>query len=602
MVKKTSHILTKKKKSKAFNLLKSGRLANAEEVFLKLIEKNNSDKEVWEGLAATQRKLRKLGNATQTYARYIDSFPEEANAYFGLGQLLQMQGDVQGATKNLEIAARLNPKSYEILFHLASVYYETNMLKDAEAEYKKVLKIKPSYLHALNNLAIILSSKGEYGEAIELLDKAEGKINSSHVDKNTAISIYCNLGISYTGLGKLDEALFAYECANKLNPEHIGAIVGKANMLERDNRPDEAYNLILPFLDKGVCDVSLALVFSRVCGIADRCEDAIELLKHIVKMMKIPLKERYVISLSIGKLYEKLKKYDKSFSFYKQANDLISGNYSLESDISFMNSLTEAYTAESIKSMPRPKQQTDRVIFILGMPRSGTSLVEQILASHPDVYGGGEQVYIHRSSRLLSEFLNTDIKYPECISLLDEENIEKLAGQYNDYLSGLSPDVLRITDKLPHNFLNIGFINFIAPDARIIHCVRNPYDICLSCYTNDFAGVHGYMHDLENLGNYYNAYEELINYWKEVCGLKWLDVEYEQLIADPETNIRSIVEFSGLEWDERCLSFHETKRFVATTSYNQVNKPIYKDSVNRWEKFGDNLQPLIDVIKCKEIN
>jgi len=243
--------------------------------------------------------------------------------------------------------------------------------------------------------------------------------------------------------------------------------------------------------------------------------------------------------------------------------------------------------------MPRASVRSDRPVFIVGMPRSGTSLIEQILASHPQVFGAGELTDIVRLPLSLHTMLGTERKYPQCLSLLTQDRIDTFAQHYLDKLASLSPDASRVIDKMPGNFMHLGFIELLFPDARIIHCMRDPLDTCLSCYFQDFSRSHPYSYDLENLGAFYNEYRKIMQHWRSVLSIPMYEIQYEELVADQEMKSRELVEFCGLEWDERCLNFHETKRYVGTASYDQVRQPMYKKSAGRWKNYENR----IDVLK-----
>ncbi len=237
-------------------------------------------------------------------------------------------------------------------------------------------------------------------------------------------------------------------------------------------------------------------------------------------------------------------------------------------------------------------------VFIVGMPRSGTTLVEQIISAHPAAYGAGELPDIIGLVRALPGFLrNNREPYPECVGELNENAEFALSERYLEKIR-LSPgDPERVTDKMPHNFLHVGLIALLFPNARIIHCTRNPVDTCLSCYFQDFMGRHTYAYNLEDLGYYYGEYRRLMAHWREVLPMQFMDVNYEELTANAEANSRRIIEHVGLPWDERCLEFYKTGRNVATASYDQVRQPIYRKSVERWRNYEQHISPLLSSLE-----
>jgi hypothetical protein len=246
---------------------------------------------------------------------------------------------------------------------------------------------------------------------------------------------------------------------------------------------------------------------------------------------------------------------------------------------------------EARRNIGNPSEQP---VFILGMPRSGTSLTEQIIASHDLADGAGEMVKmpdIRKSLGIREDGFMPTYTMP---SAIDSNTAAALAEDYLVTLrANRKPNALRITDKLPHNFQNIWLIALLFPNARIIHCKRNPVDTCMSIFLRNFGDGHWYTRDLETLGKFYKLYEEQVAHWKAVTGLKWYDNDYEQLVADPEPNIRRMIDFLGLPWDEKCLSHTETERSVMTFSRWQVRQPIYKTSVEKWRKYAPYIGPLL---------
>jgi hypothetical protein len=230
------------------------------------------------------------------------------------------------------------------------------------------------------------------------------------------------------------------------------------------------------------------------------------------------------------------------------------------------------------------------------MMRSGTTLAEQILASHPRVYGAGELPLLGRLIESLPRRLGTGDGYPEAVRRLDRATTRALAAEHQQRLKGLGGAAERVVDKMPANFLALGLIATLFPRARIIHCRRDPIDTCLSCYFHDFGPSIPYTLDLRHLGLYYRAYERLMAHWAAVLPVPVFELRYEELTADQEAVSRRLVAFCGLEWDERCLRFHETRRVVRTASQLQVRQPLYRGSVGRWKRYEAFLQPLRDAL------
>jgi hypothetical protein len=227
------------------------------------------------------------------------------------------------------------------------------------------------------------------------------------------------------------------------------------------------------------------------------------------------------------------------------------------------------------------------------MPRSGTTLVEQILSSHPDVYGAGEISTFPKIIKNLTEYLGKGTAYPQNLNKLTTNILDQLAGTYLDEVEKLNSTALRVTDKTLVNFLYLGLISLMFPNSRIIHCKRDPRDTCLSIYFQNFDESHYYATRLQNLGIYYRLYERIMQHWKSLVKLPIYEVQYEELVNNQETISRELIEFADLEWNESVLKFYETKRSVVTASYDQVRQKIYKKSQERWKNYQQYIDPLL---------
>ncbi|VAX41677.1 hypothetical protein MNBD_PLANCTO03-964, partial [hydrothermal vent metagenome] len=281
---------------------------------------------------------------------------------------------------------------------------------------------------------------------------------------------------------------------------------------------------------------------------------------------------------------------NSAFRAYTQGNAISPKLYKPEDKAQFVDQLIELFSAEALASLPRATNSSNRPIFIVGMPRSGTTLVEQILAAHPDVYAAGELQELRRIWKdLVATRGNGSVA---ALSSITQVDINAAADRYLKYLDTLDTATPHITDKMPHNFEQLGLINLLFPDARVIHCSRNPLDTCLSCYTIQLSLAHTYSNDLTLLGHAYAQYHRLMAHWRTALDVPMLEVVYEDVVAETETLARRIVEFVGLPWHDDCLRFYEAKRTIVTASVDQVRQPIYTSSVNRWKRYDRYLDPL----------
>jgi tetratricopeptide (TPR) repeat protein len=254
--------------------------------------------------------------------------------------------------------------------------------------------------------------------------------------------------------------------------------------------------------------------------------------------------------------------------------------------------IIDLYTPDYIKRMPRASDNSSRPVFVVGMHRSGTTLVEQILDCHPEIHGAGELPDIMRMLQSLGEKTSDSCRYLECLQLLNRGILVKLSARHLARLTALGDGAQRVVDKMPGNFMYLGFVKQFLPGARIIHCVRNPMDTCLSGYFQSFIGAHSYMNDLEDLGFVYRCYHRMMAHWNRLRVLPSLEMRYEDLVTRPEQVIREMVAFCGVASDARCLEFHRNGRYVNTASYIQVRQPMYRRSIGRWTHYARHLQPL----------
>jgi tetratricopeptide (TPR) repeat protein len=354
---------------------------------------------------------------------------------------------------------------------------------------------------------------------------------------------------------------------------------------------------LLPLINSGKAKINAKLAYAEAGASLGNRDDAIVLLEKSLTQSDLTQRERQQIHSVLGKLYDKSGAFDKAFENYRKSNALKQGLFDLQNHIRFIDKLISVHSKEFMASASRADTSTDLPVFIVGMPRSGTSLVEQILASHPAVFGAGELDDIRQISVALPSLLGVSSPYPECLERNNPHSLNKMVDRYVDRLREFSNNAAHITDKMPLNYLYLGLIDLLFPSARVIHIVRNPLDTCLSCYFQEFTTTNSYAYDLESLGAYYKQYERIMEHWKNVLKIRMLEVKYEELVDDQENISRQIIDFCGLDWDDRVLRFYETKRSVATPSFDQVRQPMYRNSIERWKNYERHLGPLIATIR-----
>jgi tetratricopeptide (TPR) repeat protein len=298
------------------------------------------------------------------------------------------------------------------------------------------------------------------------------------------------------------------------------------------------------------------------------------------------------LNFALGKIYDDCKQWDAAFTHYARGNRLRNAKYDyqpaqLEAKY---DALMSVFSREFIEAHRDLGVESRLPVFIIGMPRSGTTLTEQIISSHPQVNGAGEVIFWGHAWEAVPYMLGTDQPYPECMALMSPDQAREIAGKYTELLrkiAGPGTNPLHITDKLPHNFVHAGLIALLFPNARIIHCKRDVMDNCLSIFFQNFSGAHPYAYDLANLGYQHRQYQRLMAHWHEVLPGRILDLQYEDLIADSETWSRKLIEHVGLEWDDACLAPHKLERMVKT-------------SVQRWKHYEQHLGPLKQALGYKD--
>jgi len=429
----------------------------------------------------------------------------------------------------------------------------------AERLLRQAVKINTSSAAAFHNLGIALMKQGRLEESIASLRRA--------LDLNPRFSdAYNNLGRVFLAQGKQDAARESYLKALELNPESA-----------------ETYRNYAACMTFTAADTTLA----------DRLEDLLSKAQSDA--------DKSEFHFALGKICDDSGRYDKAFLHYYAGNQLDRKKISYDQQrfTTSIDRLTRTFSSDLFRKNVATSSFSELPIFILGMPRSGTTLIEQIVSSHPLVFGAGELEYFNRkSNRIAAERKRP---YPECVELLAPADLQGIAEEYIRYLQGFSSSAVRVTDKLPANFLHLGLIALLFPKARVIHCKRDPLDTCLSIFFQKFSASHPYSFDLGDLGHYYREYERLMEHSRAVLpsGMM-LEMQYEDVIERPEEMTRKLIEFCGLEWDESCLKFHESKRAVQTASSWQVRQPIYKTSSKRWKQYEKHLGPLINALAGKE--
>ena len=495
---------------------------------------------------------------------------------------LQRSGKLKEAEYFYQLVLRNNPKHADAL-NLMGVLAADGKMFEVSAEFlEKAIKSRPKDPVILNNLANAYIMMDAPKLAIPLLRKAL-RLSGEYYEASL------NLARAYRAVGKATQSLDAYEQTLNKRPGNIAARIGMAEALVDAGKPDEAVGLFRDIIKERPRSPVAYFGLSS----AKKFESSDPEAGNVEALLQDPSvddESREYLHYSAGKMYHDMARYDDAFRHFAAAKELVDSRFDLagfRSEIDDLINLFDASFFESSKGVGCPDA---RPVFIVGMPRSGTTLTEQIIASHPHVHGAGELPYIHRLSKQVMPLLFHERQSKT--RKLQPRDIRAFAKQYLDDMGTEGDAFIRVTDKMPHNFKHLGLIALLFPNAKIIHCLRDPMDNCVSCFTNKFNQAHGYNTSLRTLGLYYREYRRLMAHWSAVLPVETLTVQYEQTIADQENTSRNMIDYLGLPWDEACLNFQETNRDVSTLSRWQVRQPIYKSSIGRWRNFDQHLGEL----------
>lgn len=534
----------------------------------------------------------RLGHFDQAEAFYKNlllSQPENAKAWQGLGNLQVTWRRFEEAIQSFKWLLEIRPDDASAHNDLGNAYLALDDHVNAERCYREALRLSTDISEAYANLGLILQARGNLPEAVDLCRKAlDLKPNSAPLHQKLATALEF--------LGQYDEAITHCNLAQSFDPDYIGAVAAKGRILLKKGKYQECRLIMSPLLDNGRANAETKLVFADACAYLGESDYAVAVLQTLLDEGDLIKRERQQVHAALGRIYDKTESYDLAFTHFQQSNALKIGNFDLRKYESYVNCLISTFTPGFFSVAPCSKQVSELPVFIVGMPRSGTSLVEQILSSHPSVFGAGELGDIQTLTRKLSK-LHVPVGYPQCLNLMSTDEVANLALTYLQKLRDLSVDALRIIDKMPHNFMHLGLIQLLFPKARVIHVSRDPLDTCISCYTQEFTSAHSYAYDLKILGAYYKQYERLMQHWIKVLKIPILHVQYENLVENQESISRKLIEFCGLEWDDCVMNFHQSNRDVATASYDQVRQPMYRKSVQRWKNYEPHLAPLLMALK-----
>jgi tetratricopeptide (TPR) repeat protein len=515
--------------------------------------------------------------------------PESAVVHYQLAKAYHLQEKLQLAVPHYREVIRRQPRHVEAYVKFSRLLMVLGRSQAASDCLRRALRQCPDDRDVLRLLPQALRDCGEFDAAIECLEKI---VQSSP----ESAEAHFNLGLTLEDQGKLDEAFECFGHALRLNPRFTQAAVSRAGIMEKKGQMREAYEIAQPLAEAPDAEVDAVVLCAGLERQLGQPAEAVDRLQTMLRRKELTNKWRIVAHTQLGQLHDSLGQYEQAFSHFRNANQLKPGNFDIKRHARMIDQIIIACGHQALASLPRARDRGSLPVFIVGMPRSGTSLVEQILASHPQVFGAGELTDIDRLAETLPSRLGTRSPFPQCLNELTQHVVDQLADEYLSILRALSSTARYVTDKMPHNYFHVGFIRLLFPTAPIVHCRRDWRDTCLSCYFSNFLASQTFANDLTCLRDYYQQYEKLMRHWDRTLEVPMFEVCYEDLVHHPEPICRELISDLGLEWDEQCLRFHQSDRFMNTASYQQVRRPIYTKSVGRWRNYEKFLGPLLQAL------
>ena len=541
------------------------------------------------------RHLGRHDDAIVHYMQALAANPGLTDAHINVGGCFHARGRHEQAIRSYQRALTIDPGLADAHYNLGNLYAELDNLDAAIAHYERCITLRSSSAEAHNNLANVLWRRGRPDEAIAHYKDAIRL-------KPTYVAAQRGLGDALQAQGNIGGAIVCFRAALVSEPRDPAILNRLASALLIAGRLEDASRAFETAIDVAPDNVGIQHNYAGVKSFTSGDPRLARLEQLDARKEQLSDDERIVLHFTLGKAYADLKDPERSFQHLEAGNRLTREQmtYDERGTLMLMQRIRDNFARDALQARANVGHESEVPVFVIGMPRSGTSLVEQILASHPQVFGAGE---LNDFALSLSEVAKRSAGvYADMPGKISDDDLQMLGKTYVERVSKLAASADRIVDKLPANFLFAGLIHLALPRARIIHVRRNALDTCLSCYSLLFAEDQPYAYDLGELGRYYRAYEATMEHWRNALPPgRMLEVQYEDLVNDLEQHAHRLVSYCGLDWDARCLAFHESERPVNTASLVQVRKPIYTASVGRATLYGSKLEPLVDALEMDEM-
>lgn len=547
-----------------------------------------NEAKIREGMAL-QRQGR-FDAAAAVYAQLLEAQPDHATALHYLGLTRFQQGRLPEAEQLLGHSLQLEPNNANAWSDLGAVRIRADAPEKSLQSFENALALAPEHPDALNNMAQALRRLSRFEQARPFLERLVA------LRPDSAAAHYALADTKYKS-NDVSGAIESYQTAIRLDPDNRRSRTGLGDAYESAGRFKEAKLQYLAALRR---EPDAVLPLAKLLQLREGKPDP-EWVRRAVALAaneQVAEEGRIRLNIALAYFYDREAQYEAAFRHLRLGYDAQSRREPFDADgfTRAIDRLIETLTEDFYASAPVSGVDSERPIFIVGMPRSGTTLTEQILASHSRVAAGGELSMLLKTSYQIRELSKTGEPYPGGLLSIDTPALRKMAERYLRHLDSVSTTADRVTDKLPFNFMHLGVIALLFPNARIVHCRRQPIDNCLSCYFTSFARQIRFANRLDTLGRYYVDYDRLMRHWQAVLPIEVFELQYENLVSDTEGQIRRLLDYCGLDWEDACLAFNKTERGVRTPSRWQVRQPIYQKSVARWRHYEQQLEPLIEIL------
>jgi Tfp pilus assembly protein PilF len=523
--------------------------------------------------------------AIQAYRQALDLKDDYFEAHANLGNLLVDVDRIDDAISHYRKAAGLRPDIAELHDNLGNALRLGGDPYSALATHDRALQLKPGLIEAHINRGNALNDLRRQDEAVEEFSwvlNAAPRVPEAHF----------NLAVALNSQGNINAALEHYREALRLRPDFMAAVLGATEALGTLGETESARKQLQPFVGRRSRDVFIAIAFASLAADDTERRESITDLELLINENNVSQNVKRRIYFRLGTLYDEMYSYDTAFENYRQGNGLVRGEFDRAGSLQKIEQLIDTFSSQNFRSLPVAKNDSELPVFIVGLPRAGKTLVEEMLAGHPQVTGAGELADVSNIRYAIDE--DTGNVFPQGLDKLPASKLDEYADAYlAKREAGAFPGTTRVVDTMPGNYQYLGLIRMLFPRAHIIHCRRDPLDQCLECYFKNFLRGHEYAYTacLGDMAVMYRHYSRLMQHWQEMPGLHLLEVRYEALVQQPEATCRQLLDFVGLAWDQRCLDFHQAGNSQLIKE-QEIREPVHRRFIGRWQNYEKHIQPL----------